>query len=199
MQSRLIVGLGNLGVEYENTKHNIGFAVLDAFGEKFKIKGKQSEKLFSWYGRRKVNLSDENFDLILAWPTTFMNNSGKAVAKLLSWYKLSPVDLIVVHDEVALNLGKIRVGFNSGAAGHHGVESIIQMLGGVQEFTRLRVGVGPDPGGDKRKDYVLNKFSEEENKIVKKVVDLSMEALLSIITKGAGEAMNKYNGMEIPR
>ena len=197
MQSKLIVGLGNPGTEYERTRHNIGFQVLDAFGEKYQIKGKQEDKLSSWYGKGKVKINNSELDLILAWPTTFMNNSGEAVAKLLHWFKLEAGDLIIVHDEVALNLGKIRVGFNNSSAGHHGIESIIQMLGGVQEFTRLRIGVGPDPGGDKRRDFVLEKFTSDESGLVEKVKTLSIEAIETILVKDVGEAMNQFNGIEI--
>ena len=197
MQSKLIIGLGNPGVEHDNTPHNVGFAALDAFGEKYQISGKQEDKLLCWYGRGKVNFDKNDFDLILAWPTTFMNNSGEAVVKLLHWFKLEAADLIVVHDDTALNLGKIGICYNSSSAGHHGVESIIQMLSGNQEFTRLRIGIGPDPGGDKRKDYVLNKFKSNEEGLIENVIKVSVEALETIITKDTGEAMNKFNGMEI--
>ena len=194
---KIIVGLGNPGTEYENTKHNIGFAVLDAFGEKYKIVGKQRDKLSSWCGKGTVKISDIEYKLILAWPTTFINNSGVAAQKLLKWYKLKVNDLIVVHDDVSLNLGKIRISFNSSAGGHHGVESIIQTLHGNQEFTRLRIGIGPDPGGDKRAGYVLKKINQEEEKIVKKVINVSIEAIETIITKDVGEAMNRFNGIEV--
>ena len=197
MPNKLIVGLGNPGTEYDNTCHNVGFAVLDAFGEKYKIIGKQEDNLSSWYGKETIILDKIEYNLILGWPTTFMNNSGNAVLKLLNWFKLKPNDLIAVHDDVALKLGKIRINFNSSSAGHHGVESIIQALGGNQEFTRLRIGIGPDPGGDLRADYVLKKFTPEETKLVKKVTDLSIEALETIITKDVGEAMNKFNGVEV--
>lgn len=197
MQSKLILGLGNPGEEYENTRHNIGFALLDAFGEKYKILGKQKQRLSSWVGKGDVEVNGNKYTLILAWPTTYMNNSGLAAAQLLSFYKLKPNDLIVIHDDVALNLGKIRVGFNSGAGGQHGVESIIENIGGVKEFNRLRIGIGPDPGGDRRADFVLSKFNEEENKLVSKVITTSIEALETIIEKEAGEAMNKFNGLEI--
>ena len=197
MQSKLIIGLGNPGTEYDNTRHNIGFAVLDAFGEKYKIQGKQEDKLSSWYGKGNIEINSSIYNLILGWPTTFMNHSGEAAIKLINWFKLKPQDLIVVHDEVALNLGKIRIGFNNSSAGHHGVESIIQMLGGNQEFTRLRVGIGPDPGGDIRKDFVLKKFSKDDQKLVSKVIELSVEALEYLIVHDAGEAMNKFNGVEI--
>lgn len=194
---KLIVALGNPGNEYENTRHNVGFAVLDAFEEKYKISGKEEKKLLSWCGKEKIEIEKENHEIILAWPTTFMNHSGDAVIKLLNWFKLEPSDLIVVHDDVALNLGKIRINFNSSAGGHHGIESIIQMLGGNQEFARLRIGIGPDPGGDIRADYVLRKFSKEEESLLKKVTELSLSALEAIITKDVGEAMNKFNGIEI--
>ena len=197
MQSKLIVGLGNPGGKYDNTRHNVGFSMLDAFGEKYKIVGKQEDKFLSWYGKEQIKFGEENYNVILGWPTTFMNTSGEAVLKLLNWFKLKPKDLIVVHDDVSLNLGKIRIGFNSGAGGHHGVESIIQLLGGDEEFTRLRVGIGPDPGGDKRADYVLRKFTPAEENLVKKMVQVSVEALETIITKDVGEAMNKFNGIEV--
>lgn len=197
MQSKIIIGLGNPGLEYENTRHNIGFAVLDTFGEKFQIVGKQQDKLLSWCGKGKVKLGNEEFNLVLCWPTTFINNSGDAVARLLKWYKLGTESLIVVHDDVALKLGKIRVVYNSSAAGHHGIESIIEKLGGTKEFIRLRIGIGPDPGGDKRKDYVLRKFLPDEHDLIKKVTSTSIQALETIITKDVGEAMNKFNGIDL--
>ena len=197
MSPKLITALGNPGSEYKNTRHNIGFDVLDTFCEKYKISKKKEDKFSSWYGKGNVVLGNNQYDLILAWPTTFMNNSGNAVSKLLSWFKLEPKDLIVVHDEVAINLGKVRLNFDSGAAGHHGVESIIQMIGGVKEFTRLRVGVGPDPGGDKRRDFVLERFTSDEEIIVNKVIDVSVNALEDLITNDVEKVMNKYNGVEI--
>ena len=190
---KLIAGLGNPGTEYDNTKHNIGFAVLDSFGEKYKITGKQEDKFLCWYGKGKLN----SHEIMLVWPTTFMNHSGDSIAKLMNYFKIDIKDLIVVHDEVAIDLGKIRVAFNNSSAGHHGVESIIQGLGENQEFSRVRIGVGPDPGGDLRADYVLKKFKEEDTELIKKVIALSVEALETIITKDVGEAMNKYNGIEI--
>ncbi len=197
IQNKLIIGLGNPGEEYENTRHNIGFALLDKFGEKYKILGKQKQRLSSWVGKGDIELNGNKFSLILAWPTTFMNSSGESVAKLLSYYKIEPKDLIVIHDDVAINLGKIRIVFNSGAAGQHGVESIINHLNGSQEFTRLRIGVGPDPGGDKRADFVLSKFSEQDKSIVDKIITTSIEAIETVLEKDVGEAMNKFNGLEI--
>lgn len=195
---KLIVGLGNPGTEYDNTRHNIGFSILDAFGEKYKIDGKQDNDLLSWYGKDIITLSDgKAYDVVLVWPTIYMNHSGEAVQKVTHWFKVESKDLIVVHDEVALNLGKIRIGFNNGSAGHHGIESIIQCLGGNQEFIRIRVGVGPDPGGDRRKDYVLQKFSKNESNLVQRVVDVSIQAIETLITSSVDFAMNTFNGIEI--
>lgn len=193
---KLIVGLGNPGVKYEDTRHNIGFIVLHAFSEKHKIALQEKEKLSCWCGKEILSLDDKKYNVILGMPTTFMNNSGIAVRELLSWYNLNVRDLIVVHDDTSLNLGKIRVSFNSSAGGHHGVESIIQHLSS-QEFTRLRIGIGPDPGGDKRKDHVLDKFKNEETILVKKIIHTSLQALEMLITSKAEEAMNKFNGIEI--
>ena len=194
---KIIIGLGNPGKEYENTRHNIGFSVLDSFKEKYNFQKKQEKKLLSFYGRAQIELYEESHEIILCWPTTFMNKSGEAIFKLLDWFKLEPKDMIVVHDEVAIDLGRIKIGFDSGSAGHHGIESIIQALGGTKEFVRLRVGVGPDPGGDKRADYVLNKFTLQEEPLVKQVVNTSIEALETIMIKGINESMNKFNGLEI--
>ncbi len=196
MQSKLIVGLGNPGSEYDNTRHNIGFATLDTFGEKYKILGKEKKRLSSWIGVGEIELNKNKHNLILAWPTTFMNNSGEAVLKLMSFYKIKPNDIIVIHDDVAINLGRVRVAYNSGAGGQHGIESIISHIGN-QEFTRLRVGIGPDPGGDKRADFVLSKFNPEESSLINKIISTSIEAIEAIIEKDVGEAMNKFNGVEI--
>lgn len=199
IQDKLIVGLGNPASEYKNTRHNIGFTVLDTFSKKHKVQTHKENKFLSLYGKKAITLNNSTkvYNLTLVWPTTFMNKSGEAVAKILNYFKLDPKSLIVVHDDVALNLGKIRISYDSGAAGHHGVESIIQYLEGFQEFIRLRIGVGPDPGGDKRADYVLEKFSETEKTLLERIITLSIEAIELIITKGAHEAMNKFNGINI--
>ena len=97
VQSKLIVGLGNPGTEYENSRHNIGFQVLDAFGEKYQIAGKQEDKLLAWYGKGKIQLDLETYGIILGWPTTFMNRSGDSILRLLSYYKIKINDLIVKY------------------------------------------------------------------------------------------------------
>lgn len=197
MSKKLIVGLGNPGTQYDDTRHNIGFAILNAFGEKYKIKGNEDKDLLSWYGKGNLQINDIEHEIFLVWPMTYMNNSGDAVLRLINWFKLEVNDLIVVHDEVALDLGKIRIGFNNGSAGHHGIESIIQNLNGNQAFTRIRIGVGPDPGGDKRRDYVLEKFTKNEKAILEKVIQVSVEALETLMVEDVNFAMNRYNGREL--
>lgn len=186
---KLVVGLGNPGKEYNNTRHNIGFRVIDEIAKRYKISLKQEKHLSSFCGKGE--------NLILAKPDTFMNNSGSAVVKLFNWFKLEISDLIVVHDEVALDIGKIRISHGRSSAGHHGIESIIQMTGGKQDFTRLRIGIGPDPGGDIRADYVLGTFTNKENKVIETVISISIEAIEMLLNESAESVMNKYNGMEI--
>ena len=186
---KLVVGLGNPGKEYENTRHNIGFRVLDEIAERYKISLKQEKHLSSFCSKGR--------NLILAKPDTFMNSSGSAVVKLLHWFKLELSDLIVIHDEVALDIGKIRISHGRSSAGHHGIESIIQMTGGKQDFTRLRIGIGPDPGGDIRADYVLGKFTNKENKVIEKVINVSIEAIEMLLSKDADFVMNQYNGITV--
>ncbi len=170
---KIIVGLGNPEKEYENTRHNVGFSLIDALAEKYDFPLSHNKKLSSWSGRGLINQTQE---VVIAKPDTYMNNSGIAVAKILNWFKLTPSDLIVVHDEIALDLGKIRISHGRGAGGHHGIESIINSIGGGKDFARLRIGIGPDPGGDIRGDYVLGKFTNKEKKVLEKVLDLSVKA-----------------------
>ena len=156
---KLIVGLGNPGKEYENTRHNFGFIVLDY------IQSSNEELL-----REKK--------IIFEKPQTFMNESGKAVKKITDFYKILPEEILVLHDDLDLPLGEIRVSQNSGAAGHKGVQSIIDNLGS-KNFTRIRLGIKP-ASGDVEK-FVLQKFSENEEPLVKQAAQKAGEALLLIL------------------
>ena len=151
---KLIVGLGNPGSDYDGTRHNIGFEVLDLIAKKYGLVFEKNKKFKS--------LVAKGTGFMLLKPLTFMNHSGTAVSKLAGFYKIPHENILVIHDDVSIEFGKIRESFNRGAGGQHGVEDIISKLGGSKNFHRLRIGVGPDPGGDKRADYVLSKFSEEE-------------------------------------
>jgi len=171
----LIIGLGNPGEKYEKNRHNTGFVILDElrklwsfpdFAMNKKFNAEMSEKtnplLPSGEGARRA---DEGQKIILTKPQTFMNNSGEAVKKIMDFYKLTPPDIIVIHDDLDINLGEFRIAANSSSAGHKGVENIIEKLG-TQEFKRIRVGI---EGEEKRKErtipgdaFVLQDFSEEE-------------------------------------
>lgn len=153
---KLIVGLGNPGKKYEKTRHNLGFMAVDFLREaagapKFKL----NKKCLA-----EVSKTDE---IIFAKPQTFMNNSGEAVAKLLSFFKLTPANLIVIHDDLDLDFGKIKAGAGHGAAGHNGVQSIIGALS-TKDFNRHRVGVGRPAPNIPSEDYVLQNFSPDESK-----------------------------------
>lgn len=163
----LIVGLGNPGKEYEKTRHNFGWMVLDALTNDWKISKKFKAELAELAGKQKI---------LLAKPQTFMNNSGDSVKLLTSYYKLTSDNFILIHDDLDLPLGTIKLSTNSGAAGHHGVLSIIEALG-TKNFTRLRLGIGPRPPeipGDK---FVLQKFTREKMATVKQVVREATEKI----------------------
>ncbi len=165
---KLIVGLGNPGKEFELTRHNAGWLTLDRFAESENLSSKKSSKLqaevFDYkVGRNKV---------ILAKPQTFMNNSGISVSIMLNFYRLAAKDIVIVHDDKDIPVGEIRVQTNRGAAGHNGIKSIIEHIG-TQDFTRIRIGVGPV---EKEKievisNFVLNKFTKEEFKLLQTAMD----------------------------
>lgn len=184
----LIVGLGNPGKEYQNNRHNIGFMAIDQitkeFGfDKFKVKYKAVVREGK-YEERKI---------ILVKPQTFMNLSGNAVRPLVNFYKISPGNLIVIHDDLDLPALFMRLRPGGGAGGQKGVASIIQNLG-TQNFNRIRIGIGRPPGRMDAADYVLQNFSKQEEKEIPLLLDKIAEAVISILNDGIEVAMNKFNG-----
>jgi len=194
---KLIVGLGNPGPKYQNTRHNLGFMVLDKLAKKLTPAGKTN-----WLFEQKSNslILPVNSELVLAKPQTFMNASGFAVAKLTRRYKLDTNQLFVIHDDVDLPLGKLKMRFGGGSAGHHGVESIIQQLG-TDEFWRIRVGIGKPIQNSKLKiknsksveEYVLEEFGENELGELKNMLKKAVEAIKLALRNGPQKAMNMYN------
>lgn len=168
------MGLGNPGIKYKYTRHNIGFRALDKFRKEnsfpaFKI----SKKFNSLISEGKLN----NRKITLAEPQTFMNNSGRAVKKILN-YCLSSENLIIVHDDIDIPLGKIRVSKRRSSAGHKGVESIIKEIES-KDFTRIRIGIQPKTGKPENlKKFVLQKFSKEEEAILKNVLKKAVDAII---------------------
>lgn len=164
---KLIVGLGNPGKQYEHTRHNVGFLIVDDLAAHNGFALTNSKKLYAITGKGEI----ENKRLVLAKPTTFMNDSGAAVQALLAFYKLTPADLIVIHDDKDIPLGETRVQQNRGAAGHNGVLSIIEHTG-TKDFMRIRVGVSP--AGQTihdTADFVLGKLTKAEQTTLKTVFE----------------------------
>jgi len=186
----LIVGLGNPGIKYKRTRHNMGFRVLDEFQKKNNFPDFKFSKKFNALISKK-NTGKEK--IILAKPKTFMNNSGQTVKKLSTYYSPPTISLIVVHDDIDLPLGKIRISKKRGSAGHKGVESIIKESGS-KNFIRLRIGVRNQESEVKNRwKFVLKNFTKEEEKIVEKITKKSCSALKMILSKGLEKAMNEFN------
>jgi len=188
----LIIGLGNPDRKYQDTRHNVGFLVVDKLleskGEDFdKLKLKKKFKSEVTKGRI---LQEE---IVVAKPQTYMNKSGEAVKALVKFYKVDLHNLVVIHDDVDLPVGKIRISQAASSAGQKGVQDIIDKLGS-NEFVRLRIGIGSDNQGQiPTEDYVLQKFTAAQKKALDYNMGLIMEALDIIITQGPTEAMNLFN------
>jgi PTH1 family peptidyl-tRNA hydrolase len=184
----LIVGLGNPGREYKETRHNAGFMVVDRLCQKWGVKPNrlQSRALIAqtMVGEQKV---------ILAKPQTFMNLSGQSVAGLARFYKVEYSNLLVAHDDLDLPLGTLRLRPGGGSAGQKGLASTIQLLG-TAEFCRLRVGIGRPPGRMDAADYVLQSFSSGEQETMQFVLARAEEAVLAYLEEGIVKAMNQFNG-----
>jgi PTH1 family peptidyl-tRNA hydrolase len=188
---KLVVGLGNPGSEYRDTRHNVGFLVIDEVVRRWRVSDQWREK----FGALHVKTTVGGEAVIVAKPLTFMNLSGQAVAGLEGFYKIDPADLLVVTDDVALPLGRLRARPEGGAGGHNGLKSVIEHLG-TQAFARMRVGVGR---GDNRRDladYVLGRFDAGEREIVSAAVLRAADATEMFVAEGIGRVMNVFNAAE---
>jgi PTH1 family peptidyl-tRNA hydrolase len=184
---RCIVGLGNPGVRYQDTPHNIGFKVVDELARRYSIHlGKGEGNSLAGTGR----IGDTG--ILLVKPQTFMNLSGQAVGAVLRYRKLTNDDLILVYDELDLPWTALRIKKNGSAAGHKGVKSVIAVLN-TNVFTRVRVGIHPEGPIEDAAEYVLAPFRREMRKDVDEVVSYTADAIESIIAEGADRAMAKYN------
>ena len=188
---RLIVGLGNPGAQYERTRHNVGWQVLDAFARKFRIDVNRHEKNAMTGSGRVAGGS-----VMVAKPLTYMNLSGDAVRLLINSYLQSPEEMIVVYDDIDLPLGKLRIRPNGSAGTHNGMRSIISTIA-TEKFPRLRVGIGQADQGRLR-DYVLDEFTPEEQPIVDRAIERSVDALLLFVRGDLKRAMNQFNRDEEP-
>ena len=182
----IVVGLGNPGKEYENTRHNIGFMALDKLSEKLNIDiTREKHKALVGKGEYK------NESVMLVKPQTFMNLSGDAVVDAMNFYKEKPEKIIVIVDDIDLPVGKLRIRKNGSAGTHNGLKSIVANINS-QEFIRVKVGVGQNRSMDLA-DYVLSNFSKEERNIIDESVEKAAEATLMIMEGKITEAMNKFN------
>lgn len=186
----LVVGLGNPGGKYVNTRHNVGFGAVEEFQRENKFpEFKLSKKFQAEISERAL----EAERVVLAKPQTFMNKSGLAVKALFNFYKLVGHNLIVINDDIDLPLGQIKIGKGRGSAGHKGVESIIKELGS-NDFVRIRIGVQPAmPQYKNDENFVLQKFSKQEEKTIQQAIKKTSQAITAIINEGAEKAMNEYN------
>jgi len=190
---KVIMGLGNPGREYRLNRHNAGFHCIDRLAESHSIKFK-NKLCQSQTGTGQI----AGEDVVLARPATFVNLSGNAAACLLKRFKCSPQDLIVIHDDLDLPTGRIRVRLGGSSGGHRGIKSIIQAVGG-QDFNRVRIGIsrptlGPrDDYESEIVDYVLGNFSREEDELIQPALDLACEAVSVILAEGITTAMNRFN------
>jgi PTH1 family peptidyl-tRNA hydrolase len=193
---KLIVGLGNPGRRYAGTRHNIGFDVLDLLAGRHRIEWEAAPRgIDALAGRGDVVVSGVSQKVLLAKPLTFMNLSGHAVLGLLQFFKIEPVDFIVVVDDVNLELGRLRARSSGSAGGHNGLKSIIETLGS-EEFARLRIGVGR---GDARRDladHVTAKFDPDERTNVAEAAGRAADAVELFIAEGVAPVMNRFNRKE---
>lgn len=187
----LIVGLGNPGVKYENSRHNLGFKVINKFCKEYNLKlsGKRFQSLSA-----KTDYHANG--VILACPQTFMNNSGLAVSSLIKYYKVEMENLMIVHDDLDLDTGRIKVVRSGGAGGHRGVGSIIYHLKD-KDFTRTKIGIGRPRYMEAIEDFVLKPFYEDQKKTMEEVVNVTIKAIKSFILYGVESTMNNFNSVII--
>ena len=183
----LIVGLGNPGKEYEASRHNVGFLVVNSLARTHGI-SLQERKYKSRWGRGQI----DGHPVVLAKPRTYMNLSGEAVKLFLAPFSLTPRQLIVIHDDLDLPFGRIKIKDKGGNGGHKGIQSIMNTLG-TGDFPRIKVGIGRPPDGLDPAEYVLQPFDENEKRSLNEVTALAREALALVLGAGIQAAMNQYN------
>ncbi len=184
---RLIIGLGNPGKRYSLSRHNMGFLVLENLAKRASI-NIDSNKFDSCFGKGVIS----GVPVVVVKPQTFMNLSGISVGKLARFFKVDIEDVIVIHDDLDLSFNEIRVKEGGGDGGHKGLRSVIDHLGGL-DFIRVRLGIGRPAQNERVEGYVLERFSEEEVKILPDIVTRASDAVVLAISSGTQAAMNKFN------
>jgi len=190
-QLRLVVGLGNPGKTYSKTRHNVGFMVVDKVSDAFSI-ALEKQKFDTRFGIGSVN----GVKIVLAMPMAYMNRSGPQVQNIAGYFRILCEDMLVVHDDIDLAFGRLKIKEKGGDGGHKGVRSIIDAFGGG-DFTRLRIGVGRPDAENDAADYVLGKFTLEERKVLSQIITTAKDAIVTILCKGTKEGMNRFNDKRI--
>jgi PTH1 family peptidyl-tRNA hydrolase len=188
----LVVGLGNPGKTYEHTRHNLGFMVVDRLAGTLSITV-TGRRFFNLWG--KGDIADHK--VILAKPQTFMNRSGQGVHALMAYFKLTVKDLLVIHDDLDVDFGRIRIVHGGGEGGHRGVQSIHQALG-QNRYARVKVGIGRPRFGEAVEDYVLSPWYEDQRGHIGEIVDSAAAAVTAILTRGLERAMTEFNSKQAP-
>lgn len=185
---RLIVGLGNPGPQYAWTRHNLGFMAVAALSEDWRIPLK-SHKMDAVWGQGRVS----GEVVVLAQPTTYMNLSGRAVSRLLNYWKLMPSDLVVLHDDLDVPLGRLKLALGGGPGGHRGVLSIMNALD-TPDFYRVKMGIGRPPEGMAAEAYVLQPFARQELEEAAGLVERAVQAVKVFLVEGLAAAQNRFHG-----
>lgn len=192
MSISLVAGLGNPGREYENTRHNIGFAVIDAFARQRGLAWK-SQSQFEALTARWDAAPGRTF--VLAKPQTYMNDSGRSVRALAAFYKIEPSSVVVIYDDLNIDLGLVKVTTHGSAGGHNGVASLLDLVG--DGFVRYRIGTGPkQPPQMDLKDFVLGKFTPDQQTVIDQKIDTFVSGLALVLEQGPDRAMNTLNRRE---
>ncbi|MEB3195670.1 MAG: aminoacyl-tRNA hydrolase [Candidatus Sericytochromatia bacterium] len=189
---QLIIGLGNPGPGYADTRHNIGWLVLDALGTALGASAFVSDK------RHRAEIAEARHAgqrLLLVKPQTFMNLSGESVGALMRFHKLSPQSVLVIYDDLAIPLGTVRIRPDGSAGGHNGVKSMIAHLQ-TQVFPRVRVGIGPQPPGIKSEQFVLARWNPTERPLLPGSIELAVSATRAVLEQGTEAAMQAFNGLK---
>jgi PTH1 family peptidyl-tRNA hydrolase len=195
---QLIVGLGNPEPKYDRTRHNIGFAAVDALADYWQVSLSANRKFQGEFGEGR----GPKDKIRLLKPQTYMNNSGRSIRAVLDWYKLPPQSVLIVYDDLDLPLGRLRLRLSGSAGGHNGMKSAIAHIG-TQDFPRLRIGIGRpknaavDSNDKKTIGYVLGKFSSEETELMDRVLKLAIEAIELSLRQGVEKSMSLYNSRMI--
>ena len=188
---KLVVGLGNPGKNYQDTRHNAGFMVADKIAKDFSIEI-HNKKFDLVFGRGFV----EDIEILLAKPLAFMNRSGPPVQKLAHYFRIHCEDMLVIHDDIDLAFGRLKIKEKGGHGGHNGIRSLMDVFGGG-DFMRLRIGVGRSEAGEGVTNHVLGRFSAEQSQLLARIISNARDAAVTVLSHGAKVGMNLFNGKDL--